>query len=148
MSSYISAALLIRSIKLDLELDDEAVLCDGEAGASVDPETLAVAEVSVLASLIGPGWLLLSLFWASMARVPGETDDDGDVSGEVSGGVSMTSRCDVTMSISPTRVEPSLKRTRFLWARRQFCFNSSRMASMAEHILRAGPSLIDMADMR
>jgi len=54
----------------------------------------------------------------------------------------------VSMSHSPTRVEPSLKRTRFLWARRQFCFNSSRMASTAEQILRAGPSLIDMADMR
>lgn len=52
------------------------------------------------------------------------------------------------MSTSPTRVDPSLKRTRFLWARRQFCLSSSRMASMAEQILRAGPNLMDMADMR
>jgi len=52
------------------------------------------------------------------------------------------------MSTSPTRVDPSLKRTRFLWARRQFCLSSSRMASMAEQILSAGPNLMDMADIK
>jgi len=69
---YIAAAQLIRSIKLDLELRNEVVLCTGALGASVDREMVAVAEVSVLASLIGPahGWLLLSMFWVSMARVP------------------------------------------------------------------------------
>lgn len=62
--------------------------------------------------------------------------------------ISLLLFCSSMTSASPTSVEPILKRTRFLWARRQFLLISSRMPSIAEHIFRAGPSLIDIADMR
>merc|ERR1719445_615853 len=107
--------------------------------------------------------LLLLLWLAIMARDPGETDalDDGDTDALDDGdGDDMLLKSESAsvadpllssssiMSTSPTRVEPSLKSTRLLWARRQFCLSSSRMASMAEQILRAGPSLMLMADIR
>ena len=103
----------MRSIRLELLLasdPDDDVLCAGDDGAWVPSADTGAA-------------LLLSLLVASMARVPGETAEASSVVLTLSslvGGVSD----DVTMSISPTRVDPSLKRTRFLWALRQFCFNS------------------------
>lgn len=56
--------------------------------------------------------------------------------------------CSSMTSISPTSLVPSLNKTRLRWARRQFCFNSSRIASIALHIFKAGPNLIAMADIK